>query len=127
MKQQTLPAEPPAEFLMKRGEIWTLQDDRYASKARPVIVLQNDDVEIFSSVILCLLTSFDSENIPTRVKIDPAETNGLRKTSYAMTDKIVTVRAVELGTRIGTLDIDQMKQISRQLAAILAITATDLA
>jgi mRNA interferase MazF len=25
---------------MKRGEIWTLQDDGYASKARPVIIVQ---------------------------------------------------------------------------------------
>jgi len=27
---------------MKRGEIWTLRDRQYASKARPVIVIQND-------------------------------------------------------------------------------------
>ena len=27
---------------MKRGEIWTLQDKHYASKARPVVVIQSD-------------------------------------------------------------------------------------
>ena len=32
---------------MKRGEIWTLRDRRYASKARPVIVIQNDAFDNF--------------------------------------------------------------------------------
>ena len=27
---------------MKRGEIWTLLDKHYASKARPVVVIQSD-------------------------------------------------------------------------------------
>ena len=27
---------------MKRGEIWTLQDKNYASKARPVVIIQSD-------------------------------------------------------------------------------------
>ncbi|MCI1747782.1 MAG: type II toxin-antitoxin system PemK/MazF family toxin [Acidipropionibacterium sp.] len=40
---------------MQRGEIWTLRDDRYASKARPVVVVQGD-LEQFDSVVLCLLT-----------------------------------------------------------------------
>ena len=29
---------------MKRGEIWTLQDKNYASKARPVVIIQDDAV-----------------------------------------------------------------------------------
>ena len=39
---------------MKRGEIWTLQDRNYASKARPVVVIQSDSHNAFDSVILCL-------------------------------------------------------------------------
>lgn len=27
---------------MKRGEVWTLQDRQYASKARPVVIIQSD-------------------------------------------------------------------------------------
>ena len=45
---------------MKRGEIWTLQDRNYASKARPVVVIQSDKHDSFDSVILCLFTSFES-------------------------------------------------------------------
>lgn len=29
---------------MRRGEAWTLRDDSYASKARPVVVVQSDEV-----------------------------------------------------------------------------------
>lgn len=31
---------------MERGEVWTLQDKNYASKARPVVIVQQD-VESF--------------------------------------------------------------------------------
>jgi mRNA-degrading endonuclease toxin of MazEF toxin-antitoxin module len=30
---------------MKRGEIWTLRDDRYAAKVRPVVVVLSDPGE----------------------------------------------------------------------------------
>ena len=54
---------------MRRGEIWTLQDRNYAAKARPVVIVQNDSYNSFDSVILCLLTSYDSSDISTRVPI----------------------------------------------------------
>lgn len=70
---------------MKRGEIWVLRDEGYASKPRPVVVIQSDEITQFQSVVLCLLTSFDSTNIPTRVRIDPSIENGLSKTSWIYT------------------------------------------
>ena len=36
---------------MKRGEVWTLRDDQYASKARPVIIVQNDEYSDFDSIM----------------------------------------------------------------------------
>jgi mRNA interferase MazF len=112
---------------MKRGDIWTLQDDGYASKARPVLVVQGDSIDSFDSMVLCLLTSFESDHIRTRVRIDPTEENGLQKVSYVMTEKLVTVRADELGMRIGVLTREQMWEVSVQLASILEISAEDLA
>lgn len=76
---------------MKRGEIWTLQDGGYASKARPVVIVQGQLGNRFDSVILCLFTTYDSCDISTRVRIEPEPSNGLRATSFVMTDKIVTV------------------------------------
>ena len=110
---------------MKRGDIWTLQDDRYASKARPVVVVQGDLLD-FDSVIICLLTSFNHPGAPSRVAVEPTKANGLKKTSYVMTDKLLTVKQDELGGRIGALSDEQMRAVSRSLASTLAITKGDL-
>lgn len=38
---------------MRRGEIWTFRDDRYASKARPVLMVQNDALSVDSVISAC--------------------------------------------------------------------------
>ena len=106
---------------MKRGEIWTLRDRQYASKARPVIVIQNDEFDSFDSVILCLFTTFDSSQIKVRVPISPTPKNGLHSLSYVMTDKIVTVDKTLLGEKIGVVSDTDMETISEHLRAILAL------
>jgi len=111
---------------MKRGEIWTLQDDRYANKARPVVIVQANLADASDSVILTLFTTFDSPAASSRVAVEPSEANGLRHTSFVMVEKLLTVRRSELGTRVGTLTDDQMHDISRKLAHVLGITTADL-
>ncbi len=106
-----------------RGEIWTLQDDRYASKSRPVVVVQSDNIKSFDSVIICLLTTFDSSDIPTRVQLDPTNENGLIKTSYAMTDKIASVSKNMLGKKIGVVNDRELKAISQQLSVVLDLAS----
>ena len=85
---------------MKRGEIWTLRDRQYASKARPVIVIQNDAYDNFDSVILCLFTTYDSSEIEVRVPVIPTP---------------------ELGERIGVVSDADMALISEHLRKILAL------
>ena len=111
---------------MKRGEIWTLKDRNYATKARPVVIVQADLENYYDSIILCLFTSFIAENAYSRVKIEPTVENGLEKTSYVMTDKIITVEKTLLGKHIGTLTSHQMHQISGKLAKILDIHRNDI-
>lgn len=106
---------------MKRGEIWTLRDRQYASKARPVVIIQNDAFDIFDSVILCLFTSFDSSQIEIRVPVTPSPENGLHTLSYVMTDKIVTVDKAMLGDKIGVLSDTDMALIAEHLRKILAL------
>jgi len=106
---------------MKRGEVWTLRDEAYASKARPAVVIQGDEMTGFDSVILCLVTTYDSSGIPTRVPVKPDEDNGLEKQSYVMTEKIVTVNEKLLGRCIGKLDENAMKAVSCQLVAVLGL------
>jgi len=111
---------------MERGELWTLQDRNYTSKARPVVIVQANSESNFDSVILCLFTTFDSENIFTRIKIEPTAENGLEKISYVMTEKIVTVEKTMLGRYIGKLSNDEMHLIAGRLAKILDIHKNDI-
>lgn len=106
---------------MKRGEIWTLRDRQYASKARPVVIIQNDAFDIFDSVILCLFTSFDSSQIEIRVPVTPSPENGLHTLRYVMTDRIVTVDKAMLGDKIGVLSDTDMALIAEHLRKILAL------
>ncbi|MDF7665612.1 type II toxin-antitoxin system PemK/MazF family toxin [Bifidobacterium sp. ESL0745] len=55
-------------------------------------------------MVTCLLTSYDSQDMPTRVRIEPSTRTGLNKVSYAMTDKIVTVSRELLGKKIGVVE-----------------------
>ena len=106
---------------MRRGEIWTLQDKHYASKARPVVVIQDDRHNCFDSVILCLLTTYESSDIETRVLLKASAENGLKKDSFVMTDKIVTVDKSILGESIGYLSEKEMESVSLQLKKILGL------
>ena len=106
---------------MKRGEIWSLRDKQYASKARPVVIVQSDEHASFDSVILCLFTTYDSTDIDTRVLVKADDKNGLVKDSYVMTDKIVTVDKSMLGDLLGTLSAKDMKSVSAQLKRILGL------
>ena len=109
---------------MKRAEVWTLQDDDYAAKPRPVVIVQGD-LDDYDSVILCLLTSLDRPASATRVAVEPDANNGLRKTSYVMTEKLLTVRKSRLGVHVGILTDECMSAVSRSLAGVLAITKED--
>ncbi|HJG32067.1 MAG TPA: type II toxin-antitoxin system PemK/MazF family toxin [Collinsella ihuae] len=106
---------------MMRGEIWSMRDDLYASKARPVVIIQSDEVSGFDSVVLCLLTTYESSGIPTRVRVEPTVQNGLEKTSYVMTEKIASVSRAMLGRRIGMLEEEVMREVSEKVAVVLGL------
>lgn len=104
-----------------RGEIWSMRDDLYASKARPVVIIQSDEISGFDSVVLCLLTTYESSGIPTRVRVEPTVQNGLEKTSYVMTEKIASVSRAMLGRRIGMLEEEVMREVSEKVAVVLGL------
>lgn len=103
------------------GELWTMGDDLYASKARPVVIVQSDEVRGFKSVVLCLLTTYDSSDVPTRVRVEPTPQNGLTDTSFVMTEKIASVRRSMLGKKVGVLESSVMAEVSEQLRIVLGI------
>ncbi|GHT79197.1 hypothetical protein FACS1894104_3480 [Actinomycetota bacterium] len=111
---------------MLRGEVWTLRDEGYASKSRPVVVMQSEIGDAFDSIVLCLFTTHVSDFLPLRVRINHSAENGLKATSYVMVDKIASADRCELGELIGTLTNSQMHQINRQLVKLLNISSEDI-
>jgi len=68
---------------MKRGELWTLRDNDYSAKARPVVIVQADLESNFDSVILCLFTTYISDSISTFTKmILKTQINALERREY---------------------------------------------
>jgi mRNA interferase MazF len=108
-----------------RGEIWTVQDNQYASKPRPTVIVSVDSLKT-DSVIVVMTTSEANTDIPQRVKLEPNPENGLRNTCYAMADKPMALRRQYLGYRIGKLNDTQMSQIAKGLASAMGITVNDL-
>jgi mRNA interferase MazF len=111
---------------MKRGELWTVLDSGYAAKPRPALIIQPETPSDLDSVVLAMLTSFDRPETPSRVVVEPTEANGLKKRSYVMADKLLTVPKSYLGGRIGVVTTSEMRAVSRALAETLGITEEDL-
>lgn len=105
---------------MRRGEVWTAAGGMYASKPRPVVILQDDAFDT-ESVTICPLTS-DPADIPLlRIAIEPTGDNGLRKPSQVMIDKITTTTRAKVAERVGVLTAEQMLQIERSLLVFLGM------
>ena len=106
-----------------RGEVWSVSAGGYASKPRPAIVVQSDDIQGVDSTILCLLTSEKNDAVNTRIEVDPSKENGLEKTSYIMTDKIVSVRRESLGQKIGKLEKKHIALMNQSLKDVLGLSS----
>ena len=93
----------------------------YASKPRPVVIVQDDAFAARGSVTVCLITS-DSTDLPVfRVEVDPTPENGLRETSRLMVDKVTTVPRSRLGQCIGRLADDDRLRLNRSLLVFLGL------
>lgn len=111
---------------MKRGEVWTAAGGQaYAGKPRPVVLLQDDRFDGTSSITVCPLTSDPTSARLFRVRIEPGAANGLRKRSYAMTDKIVTVPRTRVRERIGRLDDPDIVALNRAIFIFLGLGGFD--
>ena len=107
---------------MKRGELWTMAGGPgYASKPRPVVIIQDDAFDATASIIVCLVTSEAIEAPILRLPVEPTSDNGLHQTSDLMVDKVVTVPRGRLGQRIGQLGNDDLLRLNRSLLVFLGL------
>ncbi len=109
-------------MILKRGDIWTASGGPdYASKPRPVVIIQDDVFDATDSITICQFTTDPTVAPIFRLPIMPTDRNGLSKPSRLMVDKITTVKKTKIGVRIGRLDHEDMVRLNRSILAFLGI------
>jgi mRNA interferase MazF len=107
---------------VRRGEVWTASGGAdYASKPRPVVIVQDDQFPLTQSVTTCSFTTTMVNAGFVRVRIEPSEPNGLKAMSCIMVDKVTTIPRSKLGRRIGHLSAADLESLNRALAIFLGL------
>jgi mRNA interferase MazF len=107
---------------MKRGEIWTIAGGKdYAGKPRPMVVLQDDRFDATASITICAFTTDPTEAPLFRLLIEPSARNGLRAPCRLMVDKITTIPKAKVGSRIGSLEDEDVLRLNRAVLVFLGL------
>ena len=107
---------------MSRGDIWTATGGVYASKPRPVLIVQDDRFDETDSVTAIPLTSTAGDAIPLlRFPVAPGPTSGVTAESWVMIDKITTVRRARIARYVGRLSATEMVAVERLLLVFLGL------
>src|SRR5580704_19454314 len=89
---------------MRRVYIWTVAGGAdYASKPRPVVIVQEDSFDATESITICAFTTDPTDAPLFRIPVERNESNGLRAVCRLMVDKITTVPKSRIGKQIGRL------------------------
>lgn len=106
---------------MRRGEIRLVAGGAYARKPRPAVVLQDDLFAALDTVTVCPLTTTVVDAPLLRVPIAATEISGIDADSYAMVDKLTTVKRTNVGDAVGELTAQQLADIERRVLVFLGI------
>lgn len=106
---------------MNRGEIWTAAGGVYSSKPRPVLLIQDDLFSNSDSVVVVPFTTTNIDASISRIAIPSDELSGTNSHSYAMVDKVTTIRRSSLRERVGRVSAAQMVEVERSLLVFLGI------
>ncbi|MHB1772688.1 MAG: type II toxin-antitoxin system PemK/MazF family toxin, partial [Acidimicrobiales bacterium] len=94
---------------MRRGELWTAAGGKhYASKPRPVLVVQDDRFDATDSITVCPVTTDPTEIPLLRIPLQPVAGTGLAEASSLMVDKLTTMPRSKLGECIGAVSDTDM-------------------
>jgi mRNA interferase MazF len=110
---------------MKRGEVWTVAGAKdYASKPRPVVIIQDNSFDATDSITICAFTTDATEAPLFRLAVDPNERNGLRAPCCLMVDKITTVAKSKVGAHVGRLDDEDMVRLNQAMMVFLGLAVS---
>ena len=102
---------------MKRGDLVVGSAPGDFGKPRPALVVQSDAFnDSHASIVVCLLTSHIVDSPLFRITVEPSPSNGLKKQSQIMIDKIAALSRERFGATIGALSAEDMVQVDRALA-----------
>jgi mRNA interferase MazF len=98
---------------LKRGAVVTYAGGPHG-KPRPAVIVQNDlALNEPASVTACPITTYViAQTEDFRIPVAPHKTNGLRETSFIMSDKLITLPIQRIGPIIGHLDQASMKRLA---------------
>lgn len=106
---------------MRRGEIWTAAGGVYATKPRPVLIVQDDHFAATDSVTVIPMTTTAIDAPLLRIPVDPTPANGLEQPSQIMIDKVTTTRRSSVQKRLGTLAPVDLVRVERSLLVFLGM------
>lgn len=108
---------------MNRGDVVLIAaKGDYVGKPRPAVVVQSDLFNpTHESVTVCLITPELHDAPLFRLEVKPTPTNGLKKPSQVMVDKIFSARRKNIGGKIGELDKESMRKIDEAMRLWLQI------
>ncbi|MGH8828520.1 MAG: type II toxin-antitoxin system PemK/MazF family toxin [Jiangellaceae bacterium] len=106
---------------MRRGEIWTAVGGVYATKPRPVVIVQDDRFDATDSVTVCPMSTTLVDAPLLRILVEPDTKNGLEQPSHIMIDKVTTTRRAGVRNRLGVLAHEEMVRVEQSLLVFLGI------
>ena len=104
---------------MKRGDLVTIALSGDHGKPRPALIIQSDLFDAHPSISILPVTGELRDAPLFRVAVEPSDSNGLRKRSQVMVDKIQTVSRSKVGKAIGHLEQETLVAVNRALAVFL--------
>jgi mRNA interferase MazF len=106
---------------VKRGDIVIIAPPGPFNKPRPALLVQAHIYDETENVTVALITSDLSRSPGLRIRIDPTQANGLRKTSEVMIDHLQTVPVHRIGSVAGEAEPEVMRQVSLALRLFLGL------
>lgn len=102
---------------LRRGDIvYYGERGEFTGKLCPGVVVQRDaTLEIAPSITLCRITSEPMPGHIARVALTPDPENGLKRPSYVMIDKIVSISRGRVRKVLGHLGIDDLDSVDLAL------------
>jgi mRNA interferase MazF len=106
---------------VRRGEVWTAAGGVYATRPRPVVIVQDDRFDATDSLTVLPMTTTLVEAPLLRIPVEPTATNGLEQVSQVMIDKITTTRRARVRDRLGFLSREDLVRVERSMLVFLGI------